>query len=390
MRNLQVNKKIRILIINFIVILFSLPFSVLASNEVSITDVTNFDLLTTDTAAPVSVVVSAGGQATNFNFESNYIDITFDNLSTITLNVFGGNRFLKITKQSGTNDYAVAPACPTDTATLSGTGASVVLRLEVSTTDNCGQAIAPSNLSNLEALGYVSVDNGNQASTTQVTTTIDLALNLTTSKGTAQVRIPDDTVITPLSGNMDFTKLTTSDSLSIVSGITGQNIVASIQFGIIGEPINFSQPVTIIIPTSSASDGQTFDVYKSASANSGWIRFTTCVISSGDCLFTTSSASYFAVVKAVIQGGGSSGGGGGSQFYVQPKAPIVVSPEEKKKILKISDFNDDKKVNIVDLSILLFHYGKSGAAIKEYDLNKDGKLGLADISIMFYYIEVLI
>jgi hypothetical protein len=82
-------------------------------------------------------VASSGGQATNFNVQSNYIDITLDNLSSVTFTTTVGGQFLKIIKQSGSNDYTVSPSCPTTTVTLTGTGAAVILRLEVLTTDAC-------------------------------------------------------------------------------------------------------------------------------------------------------------------------------------------------------------------------------------------------------------
>lgn len=49
------------------------------------------------------------------------------------------------------------------------------------------------------------------------------------------------------------------------------------------------------------------------------------------------------------------------------------------------DFNNDGLCNIVDLSILLFWYGKTGPEIVRYDLNIDGRIDLKDISILFYH-----
>ena len=52
---------------------------------------------------------------------------------------------------------------------------------------------------------------------------------------------------------------------------------------------------------------------------------------------------------------------------------------------KIADFNCDGRVDILDLSILLYYVGKSSPVIDPYDLSVDGKIDLKDISVMFYY-----
>lgn len=108
-----------------------------AINDVTITDITNFNLNTADTAAPTTITASAGGSVTNLYVETDYIDITIDNLSTITFNTTVAGNYLKVAKVSGSNDYTVAPTCPTTTATITGTGAQAVLRLQVYTTSQC-------------------------------------------------------------------------------------------------------------------------------------------------------------------------------------------------------------------------------------------------------------
>jgi len=55
------------------------------------------------------------------------------------------------------------------------------------------------------------------------------------------------------------------------------------------------------------------------------------------------------------------------------------------KFLKTADFNRDGKVNIIDLSIMLFYSDKSWPITDPYDLNDDAKLDLIDISIFLYY-----
>lgn len=128
----------------FAVIFFLSSSAVFAINDVNITDVTNFDLNTADTAAATTIEAQTGGVATNLYVESNYIDITIDNLSAITFNTTVAGNYLKITKQSGSNDYTLVPTCPTATATITGTGAQVVLRLQVYTTNQCTLTPPPS------------------------------------------------------------------------------------------------------------------------------------------------------------------------------------------------------------------------------------------------------
>jgi hypothetical protein len=121
----------------FTAMFFSTTSLAFAINDVHVVNDTNFDLLTSDTAAAVTIVAATGGQVTLFDVQSNYIDITLDNLSTVTFNVAAASRYFNVTKVSGSNDYTVTPTCPTTNATLAGTGAQVVLRLQVRTTDTC-------------------------------------------------------------------------------------------------------------------------------------------------------------------------------------------------------------------------------------------------------------
>ena len=57
-----------------------------------------------------------------------------------------------------------------------------------------------------------------------------------------------------------------------------------------------------------------------------------------------------------------------------------------KPVTKIpkGDLNNDKRVNIVDFSIMAFWYKKFGFPVG-IDLNNDGKIDLKDFSIMAFY-----
>ncbi|MBI5732958.1 hypothetical protein HY967_03295 [Candidatus Jorgensenbacteria bacterium] len=76
-----------------------------------------------------------------------------------------------------------------------------------------------------------------------------------------------------------------------------------------------------------------------------------------------------------------SGGGGGVTIGIPPlKPPVPRIPPGT-----FCDFNSDGKCNMVDLSVLLFYYGQSGADVGRYDLNKNSTVDFADISILLYY-----
>jgi hypothetical protein len=80
-----------------------------------------------------------------------------------------------------------------------------------------------------------------------------------------------------------------------------------------------------------------------------------------------------------------SGGGGGSPLY-QP--PAGLSAEEKARSLRIADFNGDGRVDIIDLSILLYYFGRRvGGAEERYDLSRGGVVDIVDVSIFLYYLD---
>lgn len=118
-------------------ILLATPFLAQAVNDVTINGIVNFQILTADTAVLTTVIASAPGQVTLLDVQSNYIDITLDNLSSITFNTTAPSQYIRISKIAGSNNYTIAPSCPTTNATLTGTGATVTLRLQIYTTNNC-------------------------------------------------------------------------------------------------------------------------------------------------------------------------------------------------------------------------------------------------------------
>lgn len=167
-------KKIFSLIVCLLILFFF--GKVYAVNDFSLNGDVNFQLYTIDGGPLLTTIVGKnGGQATFINVENNYIDITLDNASTLTFNTSTTNQYFKITKQSGSNDYTLSPTCITNTVTMTGTGATVVLRLEVTTIKpSCagsgggggGGSIIPTNFS-------VSINNGAECT---ASSTVNLTL----------------------------------------------------------------------------------------------------------------------------------------------------------------------------------------------------------------------
>jgi hypothetical protein len=63
---------------------------------------------------------------------------------------------------------------------------------------------------------------------------------------------------------------------------------------------------------------------------------------------------------------------------------VTVLNENKKEVNTKIDLNGDKKVNLVDFSIMAFWYAKPNPP-KKIDLNNDGKINLIDLSILAHY-----
>jgi peptidoglycan hydrolase-like protein with peptidoglycan-binding domain len=161
-------------------IVFLMPVFVLAVNDFSFDADVYFSIKTVDTNTDVTVTGKNGGVVTAITTDVNYLDITLDNGSAVTFTVPSG-RYFVVSKQSGTNNYAISPSCITNSVTLSATG-NVVLRLTVKTTPpTCadsgggggggGGGLIPSTI-----IGSVSINNG-AISTLSTNVSINLAWN---------------------------------------------------------------------------------------------------------------------------------------------------------------------------------------------------------------------
>jgi len=73
-----------------------------------------------------------------------------------------------------------------------------------------------------------------------------------------------------------------------------------------------------------------------------------------------------------------------------PPAPPSVSgggsgTYPSQEIIRVLDFNNDGRVDIADLSVILYYYGRTGPTVARYNLDGSGKVDFVDISILFYY-----
>ena len=81
----------------------------------------------------------------------------------------------------------------------------------------------------------------------------------------------------------------------------------------------------------------------------------------------------------IILTGGGGPGPATSTLPDKPQPPCDNLP------LQRVDLNGDCRVDIIDLSILLFYYDQSGPAIARYDLSDNGLVDLPDVSVLMYY-----
>lgn len=168
--------------------------------------------------------------------------------------------------------------------------------------------IAPNELKSLLPAGYFTIPSTDSIiSTSSLTTTSQLTINIPTSGGTDSIVLPDNLVITK-SDNTDFdpTNLTTTDvPVNSLSGFSsGLTADGAIQFGISSTTLEFSTPITLSIYVGTSLNGKTLNVVRSTSTSSGWtsdgiVSPATCTVSAGLCTFQANKASYFATMKTV-------------------------------------------------------------------------------------------
>jgi len=94
-------------------------------------------------------------------------------------------------------------------------------------------------------------------------------------------------------------------------------------------------------------------------------------------------SAYIRKICATASSGATTSSGGSGQIIIRDKPKPA--DEFQEEILETADFNHDGRIDILDLSILLYYSDQSGYGLSVYDLNKDNELDFLDVSILFYY-----
>ena len=134
--------------------------------------------------------------------------------------------------------------------------------------------------------------------------TVDISVNGNTST----VTIPEQTVITTVSGSaFDATALAsgTVDSATLSGLGSGTVVGGALHWGITNLGLQFSQPITVSIFVGTSHNGQTLSVLRSVSGAGDWTNDGiaapgTCVVTSGLCTFQTTRASFFAATSTPV------------------------------------------------------------------------------------------
>jgi len=81
----------------------------------------------------------------------------------------------------------------------------------------------------------------------------------------------------------------------------------------------------------------------------------------------------------------SGGGGGGTGFLATSARKLPIPPPLVAPPYQRIDFNGDSRIDIVDLSVLLYYYNQRAPSWSYFDLDGDGWIDFPDISILMYY-----
>lgn len=299
--------------------------------------------------------------------------------------------------------------------------------------------IAPTELTSLLPAGYFTIPSTDSiVSTSSLTTTSQLTINVPVSGGTGSIVLPDNLVITKSNGSdFDPTSLTTADvATSSLSGFSsGLTTDGAVQFGISGTTLEFSTPITLNIYVGTSLNGQTLNVVRSASSDSGWtsdgiVSPATCIVTDGLCTFQANKASYFATTRAVIptptptpaptatptptptpttttSSSSSSNGSSTTTSSTSTSTPTPTqTPLAIPDVLRLytSYLNNNARIRISDLFNVVTIWVNdwkevlaeelivsNGETIqtkgRKCDVNNDGRCDIKDLSILLYYVE---
>ena len=269
--------------------------------------------------------------------------------------------------------------------------------------------IPPGDLGAAIANGIFSVPFGAATSSTpSITLAEELAVTVSEGSSSHSVTLPRGVLITRTSGgSLDAGALTASvpDAGSITGLASGKTLRAALQWGIAGQGLEFSTPISLEIVVGTDHNGEVFDIERSVTGADGWtsegIVVPTCTIVNGACTFQATKASYYAVTHlpaaaaaiqsssvaevATIPSGYRSGGGQTSvKATSRPAADIAAGCSMSQRNLSQGDQNSTSgNVCIGTFNLLMIHWGTSStSATTEADLNNDSRVDLLDFNAL--------
>jgi len=135
--------------------------------------------------------------------------------------------------------------------------------------------------------GIITVSGTNTEATSATINT-----NYTLQTGSYQYLIPSGTTITPTSGTMDITALAVSDISQTIQE-QNSNSKGAIKIGIPNKNVTFSQDITVTLDISSDYNNKTLTIYSRPDNGETWTNETTCLVTDGQCSFTTDHATEY-------------------------------------------------------------------------------------------------
>lgn len=167
----------------------------------------------------------------------------------------------------------------------------------------------------------------------------------------------------------------------------------------VGESYSESNPTAVTPNAINPGERGEWDwVIKNGSADTGIGWFFRMIYSSSTALDAYTRYPAFSAAEAEepaeppsSPGPGSGGGGGGTGFIEPPRGrptttpPLAVPPPLLPPTLQRVDFSGDNRIDIIDLSIILFYYEQAGPQASRYDLNRNGVVDFPDVSILMFY-----
>lgn len=173
---------------------------------------------------------------------------------------------------------------------------AVTRRFKIAYATGDRQTVTAANLESMVAEGWFT-RSGAATTTTKLTAVPQLETTVSVGSGTATVTVPQSAEITKSDGGtFDSSAFVLSDATSVVTGAPA-TVRGAVQYGVPNVALAVSASVTMSIPVASTLNGATLQVYRSPDTDftDNATQFTTCTVSAGACLFTTTSLSYFTV-----------------------------------------------------------------------------------------------